>query len=108
MEAALSLVLRGGVLLSAALVILGLVLMAVTMDTSYPFGSTEPSWIFGRDSFLAPSHVLFLGFFVLIATPVLRISASIIVFLKKGDIAFTLITSLVLLILLISFFLGVG
>jgi len=108
MGAALSKILRGGVLLSAALVLLGLVLTAVTADTSSPYGSTELSWILGCDPFLAPSHVLFLGFFALVATPVVCVSASIIVFLRERDIRFTLIASLVLVILLVSFYLGIG
>jgi len=108
MEALLSHILRDGVLLSAVLVISGLVLTAVSGDTSCPYGSTDPSWVFGCSPFLRPSHVLFLGFFALIATPVLRILASIVVFHRQGDTVFTLITSLVLLILLISFTLKIG
>lgn len=108
MEAALSLLLRGGVLLSAVLIILGLVLMAVMGDTSSPYGIPTLGWVLGFNPFFSPAHVLFLGFFVLIATPVLRIVASTLMFLKVRDAAFTVITSLVLLILLITFSLGVG
>ena len=38
----------------------------------------------------------------------LRIAASILMFLKVGDNVFAAITSLVMIILLLSFYLGVG
>ncbi|RLI07688.1 DUF1634 domain-containing protein [Candidatus Bathyarchaeota archaeon] len=108
MELVISHLLRCGVLLSAALVILGLALTAATGDTSCPYGVITLDWILGGNPFFAPSHVLFLGFFILIATPILRIAASILMFLKVGDNVFAAITSLVMIILLLSFYLGVG
>lgn len=108
MEMTLSRVLRGGVALSALLLLTGLLLTAYTGDTSHPTGSLDPIWILWGDTFLEPSHLLFLGFLALIATPVLRIIYSVIIFAKKHDLIFTAITSSVLLILLVNFALGIG
>ena len=108
MEGLVSGILRGGVLLSAALILLGLTMMVITEDTSCPNGSMDPAWIINGDPFFAPSHILFLGFLALIATPVLRIAASIYVYVKIHDNAFTTITTIVLFVLVVSFTLGIG
>jgi uncharacterized membrane protein len=65
-------------------------------------------WLIRGDPFFAPSHILFLGFLTLIATPVLRIAASIYVYTKLHDNAFTIITTIVLFVLMVSFTLGIG
>ena len=95
MEALVSTVLRAGVLMSAALILLGLTLTIVTGDTSCPNGNMELDWLIMGDPFFAPSHILFLGFLTLIATPVLPIMASIYVYMKLKDRAFTTITIIV-------------
>jgi uncharacterized membrane protein len=107
MEVLLSRVLRAGVMLSACLMSLGLALMVVTGDTSCPTGGVDTTWFLWGDPFFAPSHVLFLGFLVLIATPVLRIMASIVIYLKTKDWSFVVLTTMVLLTLLVSFTLGI-
>jgi uncharacterized membrane protein len=63
--------------------------------------------LFG-DPFFAPSHIIFLGFMVLVRTPLLRIVASVVVFALSKDWTFTVITGCVLTILGISMVLGVG
>lgn len=108
MEEIASRILRVGVFASAALVLIGLALTAVTGDTSHPYGLPDLHWIVWGDPFLEPSHIIYLGFMTLISTPVLNIVASILVFIKAGDGAFTTIASLVLLILILGFTLGVG
>ena len=50
--------------------------------------------------------VIILGLFLLIATPVLRVAISIFAFVYEKDPTFIVITSLVLALLLLSFFLG--
>ncbi|MGE5610076.1 MAG: DUF1634 domain-containing protein [Bacillota bacterium] len=50
--------------------------------------------------------IVVLGLLVLIATPVMRVAVSILAFLYEDDLAFALITTLVLTLLLLSFFLG--
>ena len=108
MEGTLSLLLRAGVLLSGAIVLLGLAIMAATGDTSCSRGVLDLRWMLLGDPFLEPSHVIFLGFITLIATPVIRIAASVTMFYRARDRAFAVITATVLLILVISFVLGVG
>jgi uncharacterized membrane protein len=108
MDEAVSRVLRGGVLLSTVLVLLGLALMTITGDASCPFGVLDLQWLIWGESLFAPAHVLFLGFMILIATPVLNVFALFLMFLRAHDAPFTAITALVLLILIVSFMLGVG
>lgn len=108
MERTISLVLRVGVIVSFVLVIIGLVLVSITGDTSYPFGVPEFWWFIWGDPFLAPSHILFIGFMVLISTPVLRVIVSILMYLKTRDAMFSAITAAVLMILIMSFMLGIG
>lgn len=108
MEVLLSSVLKAGVVLSAALILLGLTLLVATGDTAYPQGVMDVGWLMRGDPFLCPSHVMFLGFLTLIATPALRIAASIVVYLKMHDGPFATITTFVLMILIASFILGIG
>lgn len=108
MEKILSMVLRGGVLLSAAIIIAGLLLMSITGDTSNPFCVMKPDWMIGGSPFLEPSHVLFIGFAVLIMTPIIRVAVSILIYLKARDLPFTAITITVFTVLLISVMFGIG
>jgi len=108
MEGTLSLLLRMGVLLSGTLVLLGLIIMAATGDVSCSRGVMDFGWILLGDPFLQPSHVIFLGFTTLVATPVIRIIASVAMFYSAHDRAFAVITAVVLLTLMISFFWGIG
>ncbi|MDB5329974.1 MAG: hypothetical protein JWP03_1125 [Phycisphaerales bacterium] len=50
--------------------------------------------------------VIVVGLLLLIATPVMRVAVSILAFVYEGDRVFVLITSIVLAMLLLSFFLG--
>jgi len=108
METLVSNILMAGVLMSGALILFGLMLTAVTGDTSCPNGNMDLDWLIMGDPFFAPSHILFLGFLTLIATPVLRIAASIYVYMKLRDNVFMTITTVVLLVLVVSFTLGIG
>lgn len=108
MEVLISSVLKVGVVLSAVLILLGLTILVATGDTSYPQGVMDMDWLIWGDPFFSPSHIIFLGFLTLIATPVMRIAASIVVYLEMRDRSFVMITSLVLIILIVSFTLGIG
>ena len=108
MEGLLSNILRKGVLLSGCLILLGLTMTVVTGDTTCPNGDMSLAWLVWGDPFLEPSHILFIGFLTLIATPVLRIAASILIYVKARDTPFAAITTIVLLILVVSFTLGVA
>jgi uncharacterized membrane protein len=104
-------VLRGGVLLSAAIIILGVVLFfartraghSAAMTTSIPrtAGNVLQGVLHGD-----PVSVIALGLLVLLATPVVRVGVSLVTFVLEGDRLYAAITALVLLILLLSFLSG--
>lgn len=107
MEEALSWVLRAGVVVSAVLIILGLSAMWVTGNTSNAFCVMKLDWMIGGSPFFEPSHILFLGFAVLILTPIIGVAVSTLFYLKTRDLPFTAITFILLLILIISITFGI-
>lgn len=118
MAQALALLLVTGVALSAALLGAGLVLVALTGHTGYgaalmptlltlPDTVAYPRTIPGvlRGALAArPFAVIELGALVLIATPVLRVAASVLLFLLERDYLYTAVTTVVLILLLSSIF----
>lgn len=108
MEIVISRFLRTGVMLSAVIVGIGLIMYLVSGKSGYP-GDTypiTPSEIFKGLLMLKSYAVIMTGIIVLILTPVFRVGVSILVFIKEKDYLYVKITSLVLLILIISFVLG--
>ncbi len=101
-------VLQGGVLLSAAVIVLGSVMMALQPDTFAPQQLQSFPQTFGQvwTGLLAlrPQAIITLGLLVLIATPVMRVAVSLVAFAVERDWRFVTITLLVLLILLFSIF----
>jgi len=113
MDQIISYVLRGGVLLSAGLLILGALLYAIgALRSGAPaFPSTYPHSL--SDVFHGlvqgdPLAILALGLLVLLLTPVARVLISIFAFARERDWLYVGITTLVFLILLVSFLLGRG
>ena len=112
-ELIISHVLRGGVLLSAAIILAGVVLLylrafaAEGSEAVSAFPHTLPSVEQGL-AHGDPLAIIVLGLLVLLATPVVRVAVSIVAFLLERDWRYVIITSLVLLILLLSFVLGKG
>lgn len=113
-ELVISQVLRGGVLLSAAIIGIGVVwfywryLMArgpglVVSDFPHTLGGVGTGLVHGD-----PLAVIALGLLILLATPIVRVAVSIVAFAVERDWTFVVVTGLVLLILLVSFFLGRG
>lgn len=128
----LSLVLRGGVIVSATLVVFGLALFFITGQSGYASGSlnaaggsqqfttfhdiansgsplyfpTAPAEIWHGSMALKPFALIMLGLVVLIATPVLNLLLAGWGFLQQKNWAFSLITLAVISILALSFFLG--
>jgi uncharacterized membrane protein len=117
-------ILRVGVTTSALLIAAGVVLLFFTGSTGYD-GSlsnldglvrysqsagdrfpTSPGDVLNGLIGLHPYALIALGLLVLIATPVVRVAASVLLFWLERDIAYVCITLLVLLILIISFLLG--
>jgi len=109
-ELIISGVLRGGVLLSVAVILAGLAyLYALKFAgglhyTSYP--DTLRRLLAGLLA-LDPLAIIVLGLMILLATPVVRVAVSIVAFAIEEDRTYVMITSLVLVILLFSIF-GVG
>ena len=64
--------------------------------------------VFNRVFALRPSGFLALGLLMLIATPILRVIGSILVFLYERDWRYAGITCLVLAIVIVSLVLGKG
>lgn len=118
-EILISTILRVGVIASLSIVLLGLVLSFI----HHPDYLNSPEAL---TQFLIPGRfiphtfhdlawglrhlhgeaVIMLGLLLLIATPVIRVAVSILVFLHERDWTFVLITAFVLAMLILSFFLG--
>lgn len=118
-ERLISAVLRVGVLTSLATILLGTVIAFVhhpeyissprsLLHLSRP-GDTFPHTL--RDVLtglagLRGQAIVVLGLLMLIATPVVRVAVSILFFLEEGDLTYVAITSTVLVLLVLSFFIG--
>jgi uncharacterized membrane protein len=118
-ERLISAVLRVGVLTSLATILLGTVIAFVhhpeytssprsLLHLSRP-GATFPHTL--RDVLtglagLRGQAIVVLGLLMLIATPVVRVAVSILFFLEEGDLTYVAITSTVLVLLVLSFFIG--
>ncbi|MBA2678545.1 MAG: DUF1634 domain-containing protein [Ktedonobacteraceae bacterium] len=107
----ISWVLQGGVLLSAAIILLGIILLPTRPGGLSPqrllvFPFTMSALATGLAQF-RPQSIITLGLLLLIATPVLRVAVSIITFVVERDRTYIVITCIVLAILLFSIF-GVG
>lgn len=100
--------LRFGVLVSAVIILFGLIRFIHTGEGGYP-GHSYPTSIkefFTGALQLKPFAIIQSGLFCLILTPVLRVGVSILVFLKEKDWLYVGISSLVFLILLSSLLFG--
>ena len=116
---AIAAVLRVGVILSIAIMLAGITVtfvhhpeyfssrpsLGALTSTSTHFPNTLVDVISGVRRGMGQDIVM-AGLLVLIATPIARVALSLIVFVKVRDRLYTIITSIVLLILLISFAIG--
>jgi uncharacterized membrane protein len=112
-ELIISYVLRGGVLLSAGVILLGVILfyLRYAANSHSVYTRTYPHSLGGVVQGVThgnPLAVIALGLLILLATPTLRVVISIVTFAIEHDWLYTAITALVLLILLVSFLLGGG
>ncbi len=101
-------VLQGGVILSAAVIFIGLFLELLQPNKFAPQKLQMFPQTFGQVwaglLILRPQAVITLGLLLLIATPVARVAVSIVAFAVERDWRFVAITTVVLLILLFSIF----
>ena len=97
-------VLRGGVLVSVAVLLFGFILVgaksAALPDHSVPTRSLIPQLVE-----FTPAGFLSLGVLVLIASPMVRVLVSLLSFAEDRDRTYVLMTGIVLVNLLISVFL---
>lgn len=118
-ETAISLVLRIGVVVSLLVVTAGLVMMFVhhgdyaSSTQAYHRlvtpGAAIPHSLGGVGADLAHLDgrgVVMAGLLLLIITPVVRVAVSIATFAIQRDLVFVLVTTAVLAVLVLSFFLG--
>lgn len=117
-ELLISGLLRTGVLLSLAFVVSGMVLSfihhpdylssaeaLVRLTAPEHTARTLAEVIAGAAAVRGQAFVM-VGLLLLIATPVLRVALSLVLFQRQGDRTFTRLTALVLGLLLLSFLLG--
>ena len=112
MNKAIGWILQGGVLLSALVICLGFGLWLLGVGHAaheqllvFPHTLDE---VWSGLLLLHPQAVITLGLLLLLATPVVRVFASIFAFALEHDRRYVAITTLVLAILLVSFLLGKG
>ncbi|KLU64522.1 MULTISPECIES: DUF1634 domain-containing protein [Desulfosporosinus] len=100
--------LRTGVYLSAMVVVIGLLLYFAIGQSGYQSGEfpTTIGMVLAGILRFKPASIISLGLLLLIATPVFRVAASVLMFVLEKDYVYTIITLFVLCILIISFFLG--
>lgn len=112
MNVVISWILQGGVLTSAAVVCVGLLLLFLhpVQLSGQQFLTFPHSLGQIKDGLLSlqPQAFVALGLILLIATPVMRVAISIFAFALEHDRRYVVITSIVLAILLISFLSGKG
>lgn len=108
MELIISKTLRAGVLISAGIILIGLILLFITKSSGYPANTypTSLSSILRGLFSLKPYAIIMTGLVVLILTPVFRVGVSIITFFQEKDYMYVYITSAVFIILILSFMLG--
>ena len=118
MEALISRILLGGVLLSMAIVLVGIVLMfahrsdridsaaelkRLTVAAAFPHTVAD---VYRGVATGQGRAVIALGLIVLLATPILRVAISLVGFAVERDWTYTAICAIVLVLLALSFFLG--
>jgi uncharacterized membrane protein len=116
MEILISQVLRIGVFLAAALIVLGVLLLLIqgagpgvpSSLTQINAGAGVPSSVSFRSILDGVAHlraiaVIELGLLVLILTPITRVAMTVVLFAKEHDHTFVAITAIVLLVLVFGF-----
>ncbi len=113
LENTIGYLLRYGVLLAAAVVLFGGILYLIkygTMSPDYINFKLVSESLRSIEGILAqafkfqPGGLIQLGLLLLIATPIARVILSVVAFLRQRDFIYAVITLIVLLILIFSFF----
>jgi uncharacterized membrane protein len=110
LDRAIARLLTAGTYLGVALLAVG-VLGMITAGTS-PFDTTFPGFDATRLpsdlTALRPAGFLWSGLLVIIATPVIRVAAALVAFLRAGDRRMALISAGILAVIALGVVLGVG
>ena len=112
-EKAVSLALRIGVILSASIICLGLLLLVLKgsvtnearIDATIPYPRNPGALLAGLLA-LDPASVISLGLVALIATPFARVAVSIVAFARERDWRYVAVTAIVLAILVAGIVMG--
>nr|WP_277998854.1 DUF1634 domain-containing protein [Moorella sulfitireducens] len=107
-EDLISLALRVGVIISSIVTTGGLILLLTTGQSGYPDATFPTSIIEVLHGLiqLKSFAIIEFGLLILLATPIFWVTASTVAFFLRRDYNYTLISAYVLLILLLSLFLG--
>lgn len=103
-----TIIFSSGVRMSAVLIAVGLAMAVSTGDTSNPYGLLEINGFLRGELSVSPSNILFMGFTVLVATPMLNVASAAFHFFKGRDGSLALISTFVLLVLIVSLRIHVG
>ena len=108
LEVVISRILQGGVLVSAAIIVLGVAMWAARGDAGYPPAGypSSPAAVLAGALEARPAAVIQVGLLVLLLTPVVRVAASVAVFAVQRDRVFTLMTLVVLALLMLGLLAG--
>jgi uncharacterized membrane protein len=107
-------ILRGGVILSATIILIGFLLLLVYIGGqpglvvsigTFPHSLSQ---VWSGLKVLQPQAIIATGLLLLIATPVITVSTSLVAFAIERDRRFVVIASVVLAILLASMLIGKG
>lgn len=107
-------ILRGGVILSAVIILFGFILMLVQIGEQPGFAMSigafphSLSQVWSGFIVLHPQAVIVTGLLFLIVTPVITVTTSLVAFAVEHDRRFVVIASVVLAILLASMLIGKG
>jgi uncharacterized membrane protein len=118
-ETAISTILRAGVAISITIIAIGLVITFVHHRDYFSSRPALGTLIDARANYTASvsaviqgaregrgQSIVMIGILVLIATPVVRVATSIALFAAEHDGVYVAITSVVLLLLILSFVIG--
>jgi len=116
MEIWISIVLRVGVMIAGATILVGLILSLIPsmdkgsgvsihdlLDNGGARISVSPGSIVDGLRAFDPIAIIQLGLLILILTPIVRVAMTLVLFLKEADLIFATITGVVLIVLLLGF-----
>jgi uncharacterized membrane protein len=110
-------VLQVGVLIAAAVTLVGGILLVATNHGTLPGFSSfkgEPSYLTSVDGIVRAVHqgrsdaLVQLGILLLIAVPIVRVACTLVAFVLQRDRTYVLITVIVLALLMYGLFFGVA